>query len=795
MLRLLVLALLAASACAQRWQDTCGRSEAGLIAVRQAARDAAADSLVLLVASHPDDRYLLPAVWLRSQFGLRVAVLLATRGGGGQNTLGPETGDAFERIRTLETEAGCALAGAEAWYLNRPDGGYRRSAKEAFAEWGREETLRDLVRLLRKIRPDAVLTTHHGEEGHGHDLALVELLPLAVARASDPDFDAPGAPHEVDVFLMGAGSTVSPDALSVDADALDPDRGVALRRVAYEILRGVHVSPGPARHIDDVFDPVLRFEPQKPARLALAPDRPLGLPSVLDADRWPGAPARAAQLERFFTEELPALLQRASPPTEQVASILGELRALRDRDGVDADARARLARRVAALERLLLALAGVQIEVEAPPGLAAIAGEEFACRVQVFGGPVASQALRVEGLDGVEAELTALGAAEPPASSAVAQARVRVPLRRADPGDPMAARFRADRFVPPVRLRFWVDVAGAEVPVLVTLPIEQRAAAELAVVPRMLLLPSARSAVQFSVGVKRNSQFPIEGELEVRAPAGYAIDDDRHEVRLREQRSDLFSFVVEAPQQRRTGVDVLRIRLGGTKVALPVHKVDVDVPAGLRVGVLRSLDDTLPSVLGVGGLGIDWSELIDADLAAADLSGFDTIVVDIRALRGRPEARYSFGRLLDFARGRGRRLVLFYQKDVEFHPSGEAFRGAPFQPFEVGRGRVTRADAPVQVLLPRHVLLRHPNVIRPSDWDGWVQERALYLPRVYAADFQEVLEIGDPGQPRERGALLYARTGDGEFVYCALALWRQLKKLHPGAVRMLVNLLTPSTDG
>jgi hypothetical protein len=39
--------------------------------------------------------------------------------------------------------------------------------------------------------------------------------------------------------------------------------------------------------------------------------------------------------------------------------------------------------------------------------------------------------------------------------------------------------------------------------------------------------------------------------------------------------------------------------------------------------------------------------------------------------------------------------------------------------------------------------------------------------------------------------LLYARTGDGEFVYCALSLWRQLKKLHPGAVRLLANLVTP----
>ena len=45
------------------------------------------------------------------------------------------------------------------------------------------------------------------------------------------------------------------------------------------------------------------------------------------------------------------------------------------------------------------------------------------------------------------------------------------------------------------------------------------------------------------------------------------------------------------------------------------------------------------------------------------------------------------------------------------------------------------------------------------------------------------------------GALLYARTGEGdqgEYVYCALSLWRQLKKLHPGAVRLMANLLTPA---
>jgi hypothetical protein len=309
----------------------------------------------------------------------------------------------------------------------------------------------------------------------------------------------------------------------------------------------------------------------------------------------------------------------------------------------------------------------------------------------------------------------------------------------------------------------------------------------------MLLLPSARETVQFSVGVLRNTQFPVEGQLEVRAPASYAMPRDRQHVILGDQRSDLFSFALTALPGRKTGVDVLRIRLAGTKVTLPVHKVDVVIPTDLRVGVLRSQDDTLPSVLGTGGLGIDWFDLTDADLAVADLRSFDSIVVDIRALRDRPLARRGFRRLLDFATQKGRRLVLFYQKDVDFHPSGEAFVGAPIEPFQLGKARVTRADAPVRILKPDHVLLRRPNVIQPGDWDGWEQERALYLPLVYAPQYEEVIEMQDPGQPVERGALLHANTGAGEYVYCALALWRQLKKLHPGAVRLLANLVTPQS--
>ena len=787
---LAAILLLLPALLAQRWEEVCGRTTAGLLAQRQAARDAAADSLVLLVAAHPDDRYLLPAVWLRSTCGYRVAVLLATRGGGGQNSLGPETGDAFERIRTLETEVGCARAGATAYYLNRPDAGYRRSAAETFAEWDRQGTLRELVRMVRKLRPDAVVTTHHAEEGHGHDLALVELLPEAVRLAGDADFDAPGAPHDVPVFLLGARSTPVPNVVSIDVDRLAPELGAAYRRVAFDILRDAHVSPGPPNAIDDVFPPTMRFEPQRPQQVDASGVRALSLPSVLDAELWPGDPDRARALDRFLREELPERLAVGDPPVRAIADLIRELRAIEtDRQ----DVRARLYRRVEALERLLLVVSQIQIEVEAPPGTVAVEGEEFSCTVRVRSGAPRELVVRAVGLGGIEVEMSPLERDSPSSSSAYALANVRIPLTAGKRGeDPMLPRFTADRFEPPVQLRFYVQLAGLEVPVDVTVPVEQHPTVELGVLPRMLLLPTRRDEVQFSVAVARHSRFPIEGDLTVRAPAGYAVAEHSKPVNLREQRSELFGFRVKAPRERRPGVSVLRIRLGDTKVTLPVHLIDVDVPSGLRVGVLRSRDDTLPSILGVGGLGLEWSELTDADLAVADLQAFDTIVVDIRALRDRPAARRGFGRLLEFAKGAGHRLVVFYQKDVEFHPSGEAFRGAPFAPFQIGKRRVTRADAPVRVLAPEHVLLRNPNRIRASDWDSWGQERALYLPRVYGDEYEELLELHDPGEPEERGALLYARTGDGEFVYCALALWRQLKKLHPGAVRLLANLLTPA---
>jgi hypothetical protein len=49
----------------------------------------------------------------------------------------------------------------------------------------------------------------------------------------------------------------------------------------------------------------------------------------------------------------------------------------------------------------------------------------------------------------------------------------------------------------------------------------------------------------------------------------------------------------------------------------------------------------------------------------------------------------------------------------------------------------------------------------------------------------------DRGEPPLDGALLATTHGQGSYVYCSLALYRQWREGHEGALRLLVNLLAP----
>lgn len=216
--------------------------------------------------------------------------------------------------------------------------------------------------------------------------------------------------------------------------------------------------------------------------------------------------------------------------------------------------------------------------------------------------------------------------------------------------------------------------------------------------------------------------------------------------------------------------------------ALALEVVDVRVPATLTVGYVPGVGDNVAPTLAE--LGIPVTIIDPSDLPAADLSRYTAVVVGPRAYDAYPEVMTSRAKLLDFARAGGT-LVVQYQQYAVQSP------GVVPYPMTVARphDRVTIEDAPVKVLDAGSALLNTPNRIAPADFDGWVQERSLYMPRTFDERYAAPLEMHDPDEPERDGALLFAPLGEGMYVYTAISFFRQLPAGVPGAARMFVNLL------
>ncbi|MBU6367566.1 MAG: PIG-L family deacetylase, partial [Gemmatimonadetes bacterium] len=222
------------------------------------------------------------------------------------------------------------------------------------------------------------------------------------------------------------------------------------------------------------------------------------------------------------------------------------------------------------------------------------------------------------------------------------------------------------------------------------------------------------------------------------------------------------------------------------RAMLTLSAVAVARPPRVRVGYVRGTADG--GLEALRQLDIPVEPLDPEALGAADLSRYTTIVLGPRAFEAHPALAAAAPRLLAWA-ARGGSLVLQYgAQDM-----GRFAAALPF-PLQWSRpaARVTREEAPVTVLAPAHPLLTAPNRIGAADWDGWVQERATYMPSAIDPRYTALLAMGDPGEPAQRGALLVAPVGRGRFVYVTLALFRQLPAGVPGAARLLANLVAPA---
>jgi LmbE family N-acetylglucosaminyl deacetylase len=211
-----------------------------------------------------------------------------------------------------------------------------------------------------------------------------------------------------------------------------------------------------------------------------------------------------------------------------------------------------------------------------------------------------------------------------------------------------------------------------------------------------------------------------------------------------------------------------------------IQPVDVEVPPGLSVIYVRGIGDDVPAALRQ--IGVTVVTVPAEDFLTVDISKVNTVVFGPRAIELHPELAAQRARVLDFVRGGG--TVVVQRGELPTlkwlpTPSG-VIRPTP--------ERIARPDAPVVVEESRSSLLTWPNQIGADDWAKWVSGRAELVPS--SAGGSKPLEIHDPGQLENRNSLIVWHLGKGAFVYTALTLDQQIGGGVPGALRLLVNLMS-----
>ncbi|MDN5788045.1 MAG: PIG-L family deacetylase, partial [Pseudorhodobacter sp.] len=193
----------------------------------------------------------------------------------------------------------------------------------------------------------------------------------------------------------------------------------------------------------------------------------------------------------------------------------------------------------------------------------------------------------------------------------------------------------------------------------------------------------------------------------------------------------------------------------------------------------------------LSAMGADVTSLNDEELTETTLTDFDSVVLGIFALRFRPSLPALMPAVHQWIAKGGTLLSLYHRPWDNWDPAA-----TPPRRLEIGkpslRFRVTDETADVIHLLPAHPVLNHPNRITAADWQGWVKERGLYYAKSWDAAYQPLLEMADPGEAPQRGALLSAQIGKGQHHHCALILHLQMEALVTGAFRLMANLTAPA---
>jgi LmbE family N-acetylglucosaminyl deacetylase len=780
---------------------------------------------VLYVAAHPDDENTALLSYFSKEKLYRTAYLSITRGEGGQNAIGSELGAAMGVIRMQELLAARRIDGAEQYFTRAIDFGYSKSSDETLRLWNKDSVLSDVVFVIRKFRPDIIITRFSPMQGgHGHHLSSAILAQEAFALSGDPGvfpeqlrYVQPWKAKRIlfNHFRFG-GAASNPQnlpSITIDVGMYNPLLGRSYNELA-GISRTMHKSQAMGSQ---------QTKGSAVNEFVVTGGAPASHDVMEGVDvSWNRIPQGKKIIPLIRT------VQQSFDPASPHKSIPGLIRLHTTLQAIKKDPL--IDGKMYEIEQVIRSCAGLWIEARAQEPTYT-RGDSITVALTVLNrssAPISLHSLSSQPLNIDRRYRRTLTFNEPHLVQLSSSIKPEEPwtqpywLRT----EPDGARYSAvdDTMIGsaqnPSPLSIAVLLEIEKTVIMFSVPviykwvddIEGEKYRDVAVVP-----PVSIGIIEKNVAMKTSDHSVVSvrisaltqqaaGTVKVHMPDGWSVSNEQSFDLRDAKREQTFQFSIRPDSAAKSGAFTAEAIVDGKKYFSAVQTIayphippqvliersegkalSIDLKKrGTSVGYIMGAGDEVPK--GLEQMGYTIALITDEELRSGNLSRFDAIVAGVRAYNIREQLRLSHDRLMEYVENGGTYLVQY-----QILERGQTDNIAPY-PLEVSRNRVTDENAVVLFIDARHPVLNSPNRITEKDFDGWVQERGLYFAGSWDKKFEPVISCADPNEKEQEGSLLITRYGTGHYIFTGLSFFRQLPAGVPGAYRLLANLLSIGKD-
>ncbi|HVX50384.1 MAG TPA: PIG-L family deacetylase [Chitinophagaceae bacterium] len=806
---------------------------------------------VLYIAAHPDDENTRLLAYFSKEKQYRTGYLSLTRGDGGQNLIGDEQGIELGLIRTQELLAARRIDGAEQFFSRAYDFGFSKSADEALRIWGHDKILSDVITVIKRFKPDIIITRFPGDAraGHGHhwasallaneafrlasDTAAFKRMRDSVLAQSDKNKDSTrllfltGMPWQAkrilwNTFNFGNTNTTSPDQFKMEVGNYNPLLGKGYGEIAAE-SRSQHKSQG--------FGIPRQRGQATEFFTTTGGDAPVN--DIMDGinttwSRVPGGAPIAAKVDDIIAH------YDFDHPEKSIDALVELYNAINTLpEGYWKN------RKLDEVQDLIIECAGLFMEATTNNEYL-VQGDSM--RVNFFVNQGSNAAVHINAIrfDGFDSAVNInvpfnrnTGFSKmfviPATRNATQPYWLEKPLVNGgsfDVTDNLLIGNAQNN--PPYMAVFNVSVNGLALTVTRPLQAKYTDAVKgeqyqpVVVIPPVIVSVSPAIAL---INVKHGNAYTGNPQMQVKYKTNFNEKLVHVIVKISEDASSVFTkdTVIDAEAGKEFEMDLPIKKIFIKDLSTDLLSTEILIErAGHRYvysHYLRNIEyDHIPhinyfyrdNVKVLSGeiktVGHNIGYIAGAgDKVPAALVQMGYSVKLLTATDINDENLKQFDAVITGVRAYDVDAFLNEKYDVlmrfvknggnlivQYNRSNQISNGqikvGPY-PFAISNTRVTDENASVHILLPGNRALNYPNKITDEDFKGWIQERSIYQANTQDAHFESPVGMHDPNEKESSGSLIIAKYGKGNFVYTGIVFFRELPAGVTGAYRLIANLI------